>query len=213
MTYSFRRIFTVAVLGPALLLSIPVHGQDAQDEESAIRARAEGYVEAFNQGDAGALAGFWAKDATWTDPRSGEIVAGREKIRDGFAALLKANEGARLELVPLQTLEERGDVRCVPAELVVHGLLPADCRRRAVRQRVTSEVPDAPDPEGVAAAPREKRGPTGLPAKNSCQIARPMSRIRILRPNSGLPGNALKPPPSGKSTWWPACGACAIPST
>ncbi len=70
----------------------------AESESIAVTARVKAYAEAFNKGDAKALAAFWASDATWTDPRTGESVVGREKIQSGFEELFKANKGARLEL-------------------------------------------------------------------------------------------------------------------
>jgi uncharacterized protein (TIGR02246 family) len=77
----------------ALLLNVPVNAADPPSpEESAIRANADKYVEAFNAGDASALAALWSPDAVYVDSDTGEQVEGREAIAQRFAHQFAAGE-------------------------------------------------------------------------------------------------------------------------
>ena len=78
---------------------VPAAGQGKEGEPAkAIRANAEAYVEAFNRGDAKALAAFWSEQGSWSNPLTGGKMSGRENIAEGFAALFKEGKGTRLAL-------------------------------------------------------------------------------------------------------------------
>lgn len=70
---------------------------DQTEDEAAIRKNVESYTEAFNKQDAKALAELWSPEAVYTNPISGEAVAGREAIEKEFAASFAAQKGAKLE--------------------------------------------------------------------------------------------------------------------
>jgi uncharacterized protein (TIGR02246 family) len=64
-------------------------------EEKTIRATAEEFVKAFNQGDAKAIGAMWAPDAEYTD-EYGVSFQGRDAIEKEYAAMLAANKGAKI---------------------------------------------------------------------------------------------------------------------
>ena len=71
--------------------------------ESEIRATAAAFVEAFNRGDAHAVADLWTADGTEGD-ESGTIYKGRPAIEAQYAELFKQHPGARME-VAVKTIE------------------------------------------------------------------------------------------------------------
>lgn len=70
-------------------------GQEA--DEAAIRQAVGAYVEAFNKGDAKALAALWSPEAVYTHPETGVEASGREAIEKQFANVFAAAKGAKLE--------------------------------------------------------------------------------------------------------------------
>jgi uncharacterized protein (TIGR02246 family) len=68
-------------------------------EEAAIRKAAASYVEAFNKGDAKALADHWSPDAVYTNRTTGEEVVGRAAISEQFTAQFKQQPGLKLEVM------------------------------------------------------------------------------------------------------------------
>ncbi|MGO9115363.1 MAG: SgcJ/EcaC family oxidoreductase [Thermoguttaceae bacterium] len=65
--------------------------------ESEIRATAVAFVEAFNRGDARAVAALWTADGSAADD-SGTIYKGRPAIEAQYAELFKQHPGARMEV-------------------------------------------------------------------------------------------------------------------
>ena len=61
--------------------------------ESEIRATAAAFVEAFNRGDARAVAALWTADGSAADD-SGTIYKGRPAIEAQYAELFKQHPGA-----------------------------------------------------------------------------------------------------------------------
>ncbi|HMK35271.1 MAG TPA: SgcJ/EcaC family oxidoreductase [Desulfomonilaceae bacterium] len=86
-------IIAVLNAGPILAQNT---GTDAK-EETAIRRGVESYVQAFNQGDAKAFAGFWADNAEYITP-SGERLKGRDKIEKAFKQFFSNNKGAQVNV-------------------------------------------------------------------------------------------------------------------
>ena len=92
-------------------------------EEPAIRASAESFVRAFNQGDAGKLASYWAEDADYILP-SGEVLKGRDKIEQAFKKFFSDNKGVRMQVTiseisfprPDEALEKGSAVVSRPGE-------------------------------------------------------------------------------------------------
>lgn len=75
----------------------PPKGGGNPAEEAALLKRAEAFVEAFQKGDAKAVAGFWTPDGDYTD-QTGRKLAGREAIEKTFAGLFADNPGLKLRI-------------------------------------------------------------------------------------------------------------------
>ena len=67
------------------------------EQEAAILKRAEAFVEAFQKGDAKALAAFWSPDGDYTD-ELGRNLKGRDAIERAFADLFAENQGLKLRI-------------------------------------------------------------------------------------------------------------------
>jgi uncharacterized protein (TIGR02246 family) len=68
----------------------------AEDKSPAKGRRAE-FIEAFNKGDAKAVAGFWTEDATYVD-EVGQEHKGREAIEKLYEKVFAARKGAKLAI-------------------------------------------------------------------------------------------------------------------
>jgi uncharacterized protein (TIGR02246 family) len=65
--------------------------------EAAIKATAEEFTKAFDRGDAKGVAALWTAAGTMTDEQ-GAVFSGRQAIEDQYAALFKADPGARIKI-------------------------------------------------------------------------------------------------------------------
>jgi uncharacterized protein (TIGR02246 family) len=87
----------------ALLLGAPgsiVRGDDIPDkakEEAALLKTAQGFVEAFQKGDAKAVAEFWTADGDYTD-QAGKVYKGRDNIEKMFKGFFAENKGLKLRI-------------------------------------------------------------------------------------------------------------------
>ena len=68
---------------------------DTAKEEAALQKNAEAFVEAFNSGDAKALAAFFTEDADMVD-QDGHQIKGRKAIEETYTKLFSENKGAKL---------------------------------------------------------------------------------------------------------------------
>jgi uncharacterized protein (TIGR02246 family) len=76
-----------------------IHAADnpaSENEDAAVRKASEAYVEAYNRGDAAAVADLWSAQGEFTAP-SGEKVKGRDKIKAAIQAFFSANKGIRVD--------------------------------------------------------------------------------------------------------------------
>jgi len=67
-------------------------------DRAAIQASVAAYVEAFNQGDAAALAALWSENGKWITP-DGESVEGRAAIEAALAAYFAAGKSPQLDVL------------------------------------------------------------------------------------------------------------------
>ena len=88
-------------------------------DENAIRAAVESYVNAYNRGDAEAVAAHWSESGEWTSP-SGQRFQGRRAIEKELENLFAENKGVRIEvvnpsirIVSADAATEEGTVRVV----------------------------------------------------------------------------------------------------
>ncbi len=70
------------------------------DDEGAIRAAIASYVEAFNKGDAAAVAAHWSKTGEWIDPE-GTPIQGRDAILVEMKAYFAGDAKPQIELLDL----------------------------------------------------------------------------------------------------------------
>ncbi len=71
--------------------------QGSSPELAAIRAGAESFLNAFNRGDAKAIASLWTEEGEYVD-ESGERFAGRAAIEKAYAAFFAARSGAKMKI-------------------------------------------------------------------------------------------------------------------
>lgn len=75
----------------------------AKSDETAVRAAEAAFVEAFNRGDAKAVAALWTANGSLADDQ-GRMFKGRKAIEDEYAAFLKQHPEAKME-VAVQSIE------------------------------------------------------------------------------------------------------------
>ena len=75
----------------------PTGAAESDPQEAAITKTAEAFVEAFQKGDAKAVASFWTPDGDYVDP-SGRVLSGRPAIEKDFAELFAENKGLKLRI-------------------------------------------------------------------------------------------------------------------
>jgi uncharacterized protein (TIGR02246 family) len=76
----------------------------AQANEAAIRATEAAFVQAFDRGDAKAVAALWTPNGSLADDR-GQVFKGRQAIEDEYAAFFKDHPGVKME-VGIQSIEQ-----------------------------------------------------------------------------------------------------------
>jgi uncharacterized protein (TIGR02246 family) len=75
----------------------PARAAESDPQEAAITKTAEAFVDAFQRGDAKAIASFWTPDGDYVDP-SGRVLSGRPAIEKDFADLFAENKGLKLRI-------------------------------------------------------------------------------------------------------------------
>lgn len=90
------KLLLLGAMGLVLLFTssaFPQPGKTA--DEAALRKRAEAFVEAFNKGDAKAIAAFFTPDADLVDPE-GRLIQGRKAIEETYQKFFSQEKGAKL---------------------------------------------------------------------------------------------------------------------
>lgn len=86
----------LAILGVFLAATVSVAQQKQSPDEVAIRQAVQSYVEAFNRGDAAAVAAQWSDDGEYVAP-SGERFKGRKKIEAALKSFFAENKDVQLQ--------------------------------------------------------------------------------------------------------------------
>lgn len=110
------RVQTVAAVEPfrePAELSPAGSSEAARAPVAEIRDMVTGYLNAFNQRDADAVAGHWAADGESLNLDSGERTLGREAVRDVFAGLFASAPGATLAIDVQEIRPVRADVAVI----------------------------------------------------------------------------------------------------
>ncbi len=98
----FKHVF-MALLLVIGMISGAIGAEPAKPEqpqaadETAIQQVIEAYVDAYNKGDAAAVAAFWSDDAEYVSP-SGERFKGRKEIQGSLEKTFAENKNAKLEV-------------------------------------------------------------------------------------------------------------------
>src|SRR5262245_63992469 len=91
-----RKLLLPGVIGLTLLITGSAQPQPAKNaEEDVLRKRAEAFVEAFNKGNAKALAAFFTADADLVD-QEGHHIEGRKAIEQTYQKFFSQAKGAKL---------------------------------------------------------------------------------------------------------------------
>jgi len=120
-------------------------------EEAALLKKAEAFAEAFQKGDAKALAAFWTLDGDYTD-QTGRHMKGRLAIEKAFKEMFSENKGLKLRInidalrfVTPDVAIEDGTTEVIPPD----GGPPSRARYTIVHSKIDGEwmlssVRDAP---------------------------------------------------------------------
>lgn len=92
-----RRFILAGWLAGILAVAGRAEDRKLTPEEKLVADQAEAYVRAHNEGDARALADFFAPDAEWVDAE-GHVVSGREAIERAFRSGFARQKGRQLAL-------------------------------------------------------------------------------------------------------------------
>lgn len=98
---------------PLVADSAPAARTAVAPAAAEIRGMLRDYLRAFNQHDAPALAAHWSPAGESVDLDSGDVTAGREAVRDVFAALFAADESATIDIDVESIRPIRDDVAVV----------------------------------------------------------------------------------------------------
>ena len=107
--------------------------EEGSPDEAAIRKSVESYVEAFNRGDAAAVASHWSDGGEWISP-GGERFTGRHVIQREMEQYFEESEGTRLEVTDLviRMLAPTVAVEEATARVLRPGELPSDTSYLAI---------------------------------------------------------------------------------
>jgi uncharacterized protein (TIGR02246 family) len=94
-----RTIWPLALLVLAATSATRADENRQAADEAAIHKAVAAYVEAFNKGDADALAALWGPDAVYVNRDTGAQATGRSEIKKQFADQFADAKGSKLEVV------------------------------------------------------------------------------------------------------------------
>jgi uncharacterized protein (TIGR02246 family) len=102
-------VATASAVVPQPMHSRPTTGPDVAGINRMMRS----YLQAFNRHDPAALAAHWSKTGESVDIDSGETTAGREAVREVFAALFEQDADATIDIDVASIRSLRDDVAVV----------------------------------------------------------------------------------------------------
>ena len=110
-----RKLLCIAAtMGVVLLITSSAWAADTKENPAEVKAfqdRAAALIQAFNKGDAKAVAEFWSPDGDYIDEQ-GHHYQGRKAIEESFQKLFAAAKGAELRI-------HRSSLRFVRPDLVI----------------------------------------------------------------------------------------------
>jgi uncharacterized protein (TIGR02246 family) len=100
LTFLFLPVALTCLWASNVRAEEPQAGQATQGDApqaSPLMKNAQAFVEAFEKGDAKAVAAFWAEDGDWVD-LTGRRLQGRPAIEDAFKDYFAGNKGVKLRI-------------------------------------------------------------------------------------------------------------------
>jgi uncharacterized protein (TIGR02246 family) len=91
-----RAKFLAAFLCSTFVTLGAIARADQAEDEAAIRANAEKYVESYNRRDSKTMASMWSPEAVYSETEGGESVVGREAIAKQLDEVFAGSEDAKL---------------------------------------------------------------------------------------------------------------------
>lgn len=82
----------------ALLCSTTSCEKASVNEDASIRQATKSYETAFNQKDSKSLMTFWAENAKYEDPSSGEVITGKSALENLFDSIFAQKEKSELKI-------------------------------------------------------------------------------------------------------------------
>lgn len=95
-----------------LFFAVSSFVQGNTDNENNIQKLTDSYVDKYNKHDAKGLAEFWADDAEYTNPETGEVIQGRVAIEKAFQSRFSETNDLNME-VKVETLTFPSDDKAV----------------------------------------------------------------------------------------------------
>jgi uncharacterized protein (TIGR02246 family) len=115
-------IFLFLPVALTCLCASQVRAEEPQAGRAALMKNAQAFTEAFEKGDAKAVAAFWAEDGDYVD-LNGRRWQGRSAIENAFKDFFKENKGSKLRIdvksvrfVTPETAIEDGITSVIPAD-------------------------------------------------------------------------------------------------
>ena len=148
-------LFAWSIVLGVLGTPVQVLADDRAEDEAAIRGAVASYTEAFNRGDADAVAESWSHDGEWMNP-AGERVKGREAILGEMKVYFASGGSPRIEIVepairflaPTVAVEEgkatvtrRGELPSHTSYIAIHTKQDGEWKLDSVRE---TSIPSAP---------------------------------------------------------------------
>lgn len=89
--------FVATALGALALVQAAEPAANNEPYATAIRATGQAFIQAFDRGDAKAIAGLWTENGSLAEDQ-GETFKGRKAIENAYATFFKEHPGARMEI-------------------------------------------------------------------------------------------------------------------
>lgn len=150
-------VFATAGLSLLVASAGSVFGQK-NPEEDVLFQRAQAFVDAFNQGNAKVVAGFFTSDADIVDPE-GQRIKGRTAIEDAYTKFFGASKGAKLFIQISSMRVVRPDLALEDGltEVVRPGSPPSAARYSAVYVKKDGQWFTESVREAIAVPPNNQR--------------------------------------------------------
>lgn len=118
-----KNLITRSILPLALACALPLHAAPPSPEQTAALGKtAEGFIDAFQKGNAKTLAGFWLPEGDYVQ-EDGTVLKGRAEIQAAFEKLFSQHKGLKLgiesasvNVVSPDVMVDDGNTAVIPAD-------------------------------------------------------------------------------------------------